>query len=94
MSADTEYVITIDDTSATNYFYAVIRYDTTNMVISSDTDARSLGNYTELQTNNADTLYVLIGTVKFEANKIKSIESYCNPVVPNPCLLDWTQVNQ
>jgi hypothetical protein len=94
MSADTEYVITIEDTSATNYFYAVIRYDTTNMVISSDTDARSLGNYIELQTNNVDTLYILIGTVKFEANKIKSIESYCNPVVPNPCLLDWSQVNQ
>jgi hypothetical protein len=63
-------------------------YSSSNFAIQ-DRDSIVFTAETTTKSNTSLEEYVLVGTVDWENDKIKSISSVCQNIVPNPCNLAW-----
>ena len=81
------------DISGSSYIYAKITYDTTTLTILPDSDAITVLQSTEIQTNTTEDVYILLATVIVDGSPaaITQITNVCSQPVPNPCNLAWTE---
>lgn len=89
MTPETPYNLTI---SATSYIYCVVLWNTNTMTIATGSTSITFEASTSPMENTMDTQYILVGTAVVEDAAITQILSVCLPIVPNPCLLDWSSV--
>lgn len=75
--------------SANTYFYISVKYNTTTLEIDSASDAIQIVDSDTLKQATTNTIYILIGTVVVEADKVKTIDNICDRPIPSPCDLAW-----
>ena len=71
-----------------SYIYCKMTYSSSNFAIQ-DRDSIVFTAETTTKSNTSLDEYVLVGTVDWENDKIKSISNVCQSIVPNPCNLAW-----
>jgi len=81
------------DIGGNSYIYAKIVYNTTTLVIDSDSTAITVLQSDVLLPNTDSEVYILLATVLTTGDPpvISQINNVCTQPVPNPCLLAWSE---
>jgi hypothetical protein len=81
------------DIGGNSYIYAKVLYNTTTLVIDSDSTAITILKSDVLLPNTKSEVYILLATVLTAGDPpvISQINNVCTQPVPNPCTLAWSE---
>jgi hypothetical protein len=74
----------------TCYVYCQMVFKDGDVILESGSSAITIFNTKDLMPNDTNNQYVLLAIVNLTDGKITSIQNNCVTVVPNACLLNWS----